>query len=394
MADIDRDGDMDALVVRNGAENQLLANQTAGSNRDYIMVRLSGNGRDALGATVDVTDCSGNRVGVGPHSLGARAGNGGGGHGSQDSPLLHFGLGASGAAQIYRLTATFPGGVQRQIALRPDQFAGYQLVNLDLQEASDVSVCGGSPLDTDGDGVADVYDVDDDNDGIPDEFEGGGDFDGDGVPNRLDLDSDNDTLPDIEESGLPHRGAGSFVELDVDRDGRIDPKFPRGANGMADIVESQPGSGVPDYDNNGTVDLPRDTDNDGAPDFKDVDSDNDGVGDIVESGGEDGNGDGIVDNFQDSNGDGWHDPAAGQRPDAEEGDSNGDGLPDHLDPNTVGDGGKQGSTGNGTEVDTGVAGVGAWQVSLAGLFGLAWVRRQRKRLVDTRVAPSNGQTQG
>jgi hypothetical protein len=57
--------------------------------------------------------------------------------------------------------------------------------------------------DQDGDNVADLCDLDDDNDGIPDTAEGGAalDTDGDGVPNRFDLDSDNDGIYDCVESG-------------------------------------------------------------------------------------------------------------------------------------------------------------------------------------------------
>ena len=57
--------------------------------------------------------------------------------------------------------------------------------------------------DFDGDGVADDVDLDDDNDGITDVFEGGNDtdFDNDGIPNRLDLDSDNDGCNDVREAG-------------------------------------------------------------------------------------------------------------------------------------------------------------------------------------------------
>ena len=55
------------------------------------------------------------------------------------------------------------------------------------------------PRDTDGDGIIDALDIDDDNDGICSEYEGIGDQDGDGQPNFLDLNSDGDALPDSEE---------------------------------------------------------------------------------------------------------------------------------------------------------------------------------------------------
>ncbi|MEJ2585682.1 MAG: Ig-like domain-containing protein [Robiginitalea sp.] len=50
--------------------------------------------------------------------------------------------------------------------------------------------------DTDGDGVPDQADLDDDNDGILDTAEVDGDSDGDGIVDRLDIDSDNDGIPD------------------------------------------------------------------------------------------------------------------------------------------------------------------------------------------------------
>ncbi|MDO6473008.1 Calx-beta domain-containing protein [Maribacter sp. 1_MG-2023] len=56
-------------------------------------------------------------------------------------------------------------------------------------------------LDTDGDGVNDLADEDDDNDGITDINEGNGDADGDTIIDSLDNDSDNDGCPDAIEAG-------------------------------------------------------------------------------------------------------------------------------------------------------------------------------------------------
>ena len=61
-------------------------------------------------------------------------------------------------------------------------------------------------------------DLDSDNDGIPDAFEGTphipADDDGDGVPNFLDLDSDGDGLSDILEAG-----PDPSTPVDTDRNG-------------------------------------------------------------------------------------------------------------------------------------------------------------------------------
>ncbi|MEM7769906.1 MAG: DUF4347 domain-containing protein [Cyanobacteria bacterium P01_A01_bin.37] len=133
--------------------------------------------------------------------------------------------------------------------------------------------------DTDSDGIPDVADIDDDNDGILDTDEGDGtlDTDGDGIPDSLDLDADNDGILDVDEAG---HGAA-----DVDGDGTVDG--PVGSNGLPDAVETTLESGIPSTP-------PIDTDGDGIEDFQDLDSDNDGINDVIEAGGTDPDGDGIV----------------------------------------------------------------------------------------------------
>ncbi|GAA0564852.1 hypothetical protein GCM10009415_54320 [Chitinophaga japonensis] len=151
--------------------------------------------------------------------------------------------------------------------------------------------------DTDGDGVPDITDPDDDNDGIPDTVEQGPDpdnprdTDGDGVPDHQDLDSDNDGVPDIIEAG------GS------DPDG----------DGMGDPTDTD-NDGVPDEfdpDQGGTPLTPPDTDGDGIPDYIDIDADNDGIVDNIESQSTDGyipptgtdtDGDGLDDAYDPTNG--------------------------------------------------------------------------------------------
>jgi uncharacterized repeat protein (TIGR01451 family) len=187
--------------------------------------------------------------------------------------------------------------------------------------------------DTDGDGIPDTIDIDDDNDGILDTVEGNGtvDTDGDGVPDSLDLDSDNDGINDLVESGL------TFTEialLDTNGDGRIDSTMPVGTNGLADMIEAGAAdSGNPDYDNNGSgPDSVVDTDGDGRPDFRDLDSDNDGLNDVVEGGGTDADGNGILD--------GTPNAATGQIPGADNAvpDTDSDGTPDFRDLDSDGDG--------------------------------------------------------
>ncbi|HGG60724.1 MAG TPA: hypothetical protein ENK26_12555, partial [Gammaproteobacteria bacterium] len=173
--------------------------------------------------------------------------------------------------------------------------------------------------DFDGDGVSDALDIDDDNDGILDSVEGSGDFDGDGKPNSRDLDADGDGITDLQESGLDEARQAS---LDSNGDGEIDSGF--GANGLADGVETGSESGAPEYSGNGSVTSPVDSDDDGQPDFLDLDADNDGIPDVIEAGKQDSNGDGKAD--------------SGQVPTNAPLDSDNSGKPDYIDLDSDNDG--------------------------------------------------------
>lgn len=141
-----------------------------------------------------------------------------------------------------------------------------------------------SPVqDSDHDGVSDACDADSDNDGIADATEdanGNGnplddDRDGDGIPNFQDLDSDNDGINDIEEAGF---GTATLALIDANNDGVIDASLPKGNNGMANLLENA------DNATAHNIHTIRNSDGDGAADFLDLDSDNDGVNDIQEAG--------------------------------------------------------------------------------------------------------------
>jgi uncharacterized repeat protein (TIGR01451 family) len=194
-----------------------------------------------------------------------------------------------------------------------------------------VTVSAGS--DNDNDGIPDAVDLDDDNDGILDTVEGpsGTDTDGDGVPDALDLDSDNDGINDLVESGL---NGAELALLDANGDGRIDSTVPVGANGLADPIEAGGAdSGNPDYDNDGAgPDVVANSDGAGPADFRDLDSDNDGINDVMEGGELDANGDGLID--------GVPDPVTGQIPGSDNAaaDSDADGWADYRDLDSDGDG--------------------------------------------------------
>ncbi len=169
-------------------------------------------------------------------------------------------------------------------------------------------------IDSDGDGVNDDLDDDDDNDGLLDTLEGDTDPDGDGLPNRIDIDSDNDGICDIDE-------------------------------GQHILLKSGNTTKQPDVKTLAAVD----TDADGTPDFIDLDSDDDGIPDAVE--GHDSNKDGQPDTVpvgSDSDGDGLDDAfdtvpgpdpvynAAGSNAPMQNSDN--DDLPDWRDPDDDNDG--------------------------------------------------------
>ncbi|MFN2501417.1 MAG: hypothetical protein ABR530_05340 [Pyrinomonadaceae bacterium] len=119
------------------------------------------------------------------------------------------------------------------------------------------------PDDTDGDGLADCTDPDDDNDGVLDGADAfpldpteSVDTDGDGTGNNADLDDDNDGQSDTDETACGSNpldasdrspdGEGDNVPDCVDTDDDND--------GILDICDVDSNPGAPDYDNDGIVD--------------------------------------------------------------------------------------------------------------------------------------------
>lgn len=155
-----------------------------------------------------------------------------------------------------------------------------------------------TPVDSDADGIRDFADYDSDNDGIPDSdeisnatgtayvYNNGnpaegvmidkygrpvvavyGDTDGDGVADHLDVDSDNDGIYDSIEAGhakIPDYATGRLTGL-------------VGADGIPNTVQNGADSKVVNY-------ILAHSDSDGIPDYLDLDSDNDTISDLLESG--------------------------------------------------------------------------------------------------------------
>lgn len=166
-------------------------------------------------------------------------------------------------------------------------------------------------VDNNSDNVNDNFDwgADSDNDGIPNfqdtnfwkgwlDANGDGvndrsDKDQDGIPNQYDLDSDNDGIPDVVEQ----------YGVDADGDGIIDNYTDTDNDGFSQNVDAN-NTGV----NGSSVGLgPVDMDGEGVANYLDLDSDSDGIPDVVESGGSDLNNVGMIDGFTDNNGDGFAD---------------------------------------------------------------------------------------
>ncbi|WP_166387803.1 T9SS type A sorting domain-containing protein [Polaribacter sp. 11A2H] len=249
-------------------------------------------------------------------------------------------------------------------------------------------------LDTDGDGFNDYVDgdvngtinknkaliltgsTDANNDGKPDAYITG-DTDNDGIPNYLDLDSDNDGIPDLVEAGGVDEDGNGLVDTinadgtlknDIDNDG-FDDAVDGNVNGTNNSAKALIVTGA-DTNNNGKPNsYPNgDTDQDGILDMLDLDADNDGIPDLIEAGGVDEDGNGLVDNINsngtlinDTDNDGFDDAVDGKvgtinnsnnalvvtgadnnndgKPDSYiTGDSDKDGIPNHLDLDSDNDG--------------------------------------------------------
>ncbi len=233
--------------------------------------------------------------------------------------------------------------------------AGSDADNDGIDDAFDVDATGGAdanangiddatePVDTDGDGMPDYLDIDSENDGIPDAIEGTVDTDGDGVADWRDIDADNDGILDSAEgpSGMDSDVDGIDDAYDADVTGQADAD----GNGIVDELLSV------DADMNGIPDA--DTDNDGVPDFRDLDADNDSINDVIEAGLPDLDNDGQADAGSAPIGTGsLPDADADGTPDFQEVDSNNDGTFDIAGTPDAGlDGNDDGLVDNATDTD-------------------------------------------
>lgn len=184
-------------------------------------------------------------------------------------------------------------------------------------------------IDADGNALVDNFTDQNDN-GYTDAVEGSHrpavDTDSDGIEDYLDLDSDNDGISDIFEN--------DYAGYDTDNDGRVD-----GADSDLDGIRNDVDALDATYgDAQDPAEV--DTDADSHPDYRDADADNDGIPDVIEAGAEDADDDSMLDSTGDVDGDGWVDavspPAGGQALPVPDTDS--DGIRDFRDLDSDGDG--------------------------------------------------------
>lgn len=179
--------------------------------------------------------------------------------------------------------------------------------------------------------VSPCPDIDDDNDGIPDYVEAN-------MPAAL-QDLDNDGILNFQDTDYP-----GFVDHNSDGiNDNFDPSADSDNDGIPNFLDHD-FPGFVDANSDGVNDN-FDSDQDGIPNFLDLDSDNDGIPDVVESGGVDANGDGIIDNYSDTDSDGLSQNVDASNTGATNSglglgalDTDGDGVPNYLDLDSDNDG--------------------------------------------------------
>ena len=249
------------------------------------------------------------------------------------------------------LDTTFPGRIDTNGDGVDDRFdtdldGKINMLDLDSDNDGIPDVVEAYGVDTDGNGKIDNY-IDIDGDGLSDQVDanavnaynsglglGRPDLDGDGIPNYIDLDSDNDGIPDVVEAGGPDANNNGIIDgfVDANGDGLHDGYI----NVTALLKTGSDGNGDGRADSWPNKNLDRDL----RPNAYDMDSDGDGIVDVIEAGLPDANLNGIVDGVIGANG--WsttisampslnlRNTDASGNPDYLDIDSDDDGIPDNI----------------------------------------------------------------
>jgi len=299
--------------------------------------------------------------------------------------------------------------VNNTISFTVDHFSSYGL---------------GAAKDTDGDGLANPVDPDDDNDGIPDGSDAMPlDTDNDGIDNEDDPDDDGDGVPDAGDAFLfdtDNDGTPNATDTDDDGDGIDDATdampYDSDNDGQDNDVDTDDDNdGVPDDFEMWMYPAWDDFDGDGVPNWLDDDSDNDGLADGEEYQGDenwddwdddgqpnyidlDSDGDGLTDQEESQGDSDWDDYDDDGQPNFVDLDSDNDGLTDQEEAEEYGTGPyNEDSDGDGvddgTEVAQGYDPLDDWSgpgvplswppmaaaLLLAGVFGVARNNKRRSQ---------------
>ncbi len=144
----------------------------------------------------------------------------------------------------------------------------------------------GRILDTDSDGVPDFLDIDSDNDGIYDLIEtGGADADGNGRVDYSGTFASNDADND---------GWINSYDADINNDGDVTDANEGTSKALIISATSADGISATWTDGHNPDQFPVDFDADILPNYRDLESDSDGINDVIEAGGADPDGNGII----------------------------------------------------------------------------------------------------
>ncbi|MCW1923320.1 hypothetical protein OKA05_12215 [Luteolibacter arcticus] len=345
---VDLDSDNDGLsdlvesgqAPANDSTGVLSSGDTDGDGIDNLVDGLASHG-DFPGSSGPIPDADNDGI---PNAFETDSDN----NGTPDiNGTPYAGLDGNGDGRIDNGADADGDGIPNGADTEPGEFGGLANPTGDSDGDGISNEDEGSGLvDTDGDGVSDIVDGDSDGDGVPDVSEGADDFDSDGVANNRDLDSDNDGINDVIEGGGTDANGNGLQDASGDANPDED------GDGIVDSVDTN--DAVAGGGTGSALPLP-DTDGDNARDFLDLDSDNDTISDLVESGlgAADSDNDGIGEGA-DTDQDGLVasvDGLPGARGDANGSvptDTDGDGIPNYIDPNSDGTGAMDiASVGNG-----------------------------------------------
>jgi len=270
--DIDNDGDIDLYTNRTGSNRLYINNLPVAARADHLYIDIIED-RDAfglinteqrfgMGATATILDCDGNVI------SGIREVNGGYGHGTQESGVIHFGL-PSGPNTPIVLEIAYPRTISERIIVREELIpANFNNGNINIITILPTS---GNQAPIAQDDI--IYTVENSS-VIFDPLVNNG--------NGVDSDPDGDPVAAIS---ITQPANGTAI---LNGDGTItytpDPGF-FGNDPFTYTLEDITSCTQINQQDIGNVIMTvnRDTDNDGIADLDDLDDDNDGIPDFVES---------------------------------------------------------------------------------------------------------------